>query len=317
MSLGKPLEKKSIRLKYKLEYSVLLFVRFLANVLPVSVSEWIGRRLGDIAWYFFPYRFQVMMYNMDIVFPEKSHEYKLHLAHHSYRFFGEMAVQFFSQNKKKNKKRILSAEIQGREFLDKALNKGKGVILTALHSGNWEYVASWLNMSGIITSGIYKPMKNPLSDEFFLSLRLNMGDAMHMISTRQGMKAYEKALKQNHVLAVAVDQNAHEKGVKVPFFNRITSIAKGTAVLKFRTDAEILGMVPLYQHGKFYIHFFPVNDEPISVLNDETIGQTMKSVMKSFEPWIVRYPSQWMWFHKLWGSPDKTYKRTLYQILRY
>lgn len=317
MRLQKPLKKKSLPLKYKLEYSVLLFVRFLANVPPVSVSQWIGRRLGDLAWYFFPYRFQVMMYNMDIVFPEKSHEYKLHLAHQSYRFFGEMAVQFLSQNKKKNTEKILSTEIQGREFLNEALDKGKGVILTALHFGNWEYAGSWLNMSGITTSAIYKPMKNPLSDEFFLSLRLNMGDAMHMISTRQGMKAYEKALKKNHVLAVAVDQNAHEKGVKVPFFNRITSIAKGTAVLKFRTDAEILGMVPLYQHGKFYIHFFPVKYQPISVLNDETIGQTMKTVMKAFEPWIVRYPSQWMWFHKLWGRPDKTYKRTLYQILRY
>ncbi|KUK55342.1 MAG: hypothetical protein XD77_0532, partial [Marinimicrobia bacterium 46_47] len=54
MSLEKPLKKKSIPLKYKLEYSVLLFVRFLADVLPVSVTEWIGRRLGDLAWYFFP-----------------------------------------------------------------------------------------------------------------------------------------------------------------------------------------------------------------------------------------------------------------------
>jgi len=311
------LEKKDIPFKYKLEYSVLLFVRFLANALPAHISEWIGRRIGDLSWYFFPYRFQVMIYNMDVVFPEKSYEEKLHLAHQVYRFFGEMAVQFFSQNKKKNKKRILSAEIRGREYLDKALGKGKGVILTALHFGNWEYVASWLNMSGITTTGIYKPMKNPLSDDFFLKLRLDMGDAMHMISTRQGMKAYEKALENNHVLAVAVDQNAHEKGVKIPFFNRMTSIAKGTAVLKFRTGAEILGVAPLYQKGKFCIHFFPVNDESIPVLNEETIGRTMKTVMKTFEPWIVKYPRQWMWFHKLWGKPDKVYKRTVKEILRY
>lgn len=316
-SLRRLLKKNPVPFKYKLEYAALLSVRFIAMLFPIRVSEWIGRRIGDLVWYLFPYRFQVMINNMDIVFPDKSYEEKLFMTHRVYRFFAEMIVQFFGQNKPKNRDRILNAEISGREYLDNALKRGKGVILTALHSGNWEFVASWLNMKGITTSGIYKPMKNPLSDTFFLNLRFDMGDSMHMISTQQGTKAYEKALRNNHVLAVAVDQNAHEKGVKIRFLNHMTSIAKGTAVFKYRTDAEILGMVPTYKNGKFYIHYFPISVEPIETLNDESIAQTMQTVMKTFEPYVVCYPHQWMWFHKLWGKPQHHYRRTFKQILRY
>jgi len=258
-----------------------------------------------------------MLNNMDIVFPKMSFENKLRLAHQSYRFFGEMIVQFFSQNKKKNRERILNAEITGRKYLDNALSKGKGVILTALHSGNWEYVASWLNVSGIKTSGIYKPMKNPLSDTFFLNLRFNMGESLYMISTRSGMKAYEKALRQNHVLAVAVDQNAHENGTKVHFFNRQTSIAKGVAVLKYRTGAEVLGMIPRYENGRFKIEFFPVHIKPTEELNEMSINQIMQDVMHTFEKYVIRYPVQWMWFHKLWGKPKVRYTRTIKHILKY
>ncbi len=311
------MKKRKLPFKYKLEYAALVFVRFLAMALPVRLSEWTGRRLGDLAWYFFPYRLQVMLNNMDIVFPEMSLDDKLRLAHKIYRFFGEMIVRFFSQNKKANRTFIMNARIIGREYLDQALSKGKGVILTALHSGNWEYVASWLNMSGIETSGIYKIMKNPLSDKFFLNLRFNMGDALHMISTRSGMKAYEKALRNNHVLAVAVDQNAHDKGAKVKFFNRTTSVAKGTAVLKYRTDAEILGVIPHREKGHFSIRFFPIQTTPMNVLNEQTIQCVMQEIMNTFEPFVVRYPGQWMWFHKLWGKPTVQFRRTLWQILKY
>ncbi|MDD3807200.1 MAG: hypothetical protein PHE86_04085 [Candidatus Marinimicrobia bacterium] len=311
------MKKQSFPFKYKLEYFVLLIVRFIAMAPSVSVAEWFGRRLGDCMWYLFPYRYQIMMYNMDIVFPNKTDEEKLCLAHKVYQFFGEMIIQFFSQDKKANRKRIKNADVTGIDYLNNAFKRGKGSILNGIHFGNWEFIASWMNIQGIPSAAIYKPMKNPLSDAFFLTLRKKMGHSMKMISTREGMKAYEKALHENRALAIAVDQNAHKRGVKVPFFHNTTSIAKGTAVLKYRTDAEIIGMVPLYENKKFSLHFFPIYTQPIETLDEKTIAQTMEQVMKSFEPWITRYPTQWMWFHKLWGKPKKKYKRTLGQILKY
>jgi len=307
-----------MRLKYKLEYSILFIVRFIATVLPLRAAEWIGRRLGDIVWYFFPYRFQIMINNMDIVFPDKPYSEKLRTAHKVYCFFGMMVMQFFGQTKKKNQKLLLeNSRVNGILYLTNALEKGKGVILTALHYGNWEYLATWMNLSGIKTSGIYKIMKNPLSDAFFLNLRLSFGDSMEMISTHNGMKAYQHALKRNRVLAVAVDQNAHDKGVKVEFFNNITSIAKGTTVLQYRTDATVMGVIPVYESGRLNITFFPIDVEKPDELNDQTITKCMQKVLSYFETAIKEKPEQWMWFHRLWGKPRKYYKRSFWDIIRY
>ena len=305
-------------LKYKLEYTILIIVRFIATILPLRAAEWTGRRLGDIVWYFFPYRFQVMIYNMGIVFQDKPYVEKLKIAHRVYRFYGMMVMQFFGQTKKKNQKILLeNTRVDGIHYLNKALERGKGVILTALHYSNWEYLATWMNLTGIKTSGIYKIMKNPLSDTFFLNLRLSFGDSMEMISTKSGMKAYQNALKNNRVLAVAIDQHAHDKGVKVEFFNTATSIAKGTAVLQYRTDASVLGVIPKYESGRLLITFFPIDVEKHRVLDDHTISETMQKVMSYYETVIKESPEQWMWFHKLWGKPGKKYKRTLGEIIRY
>ncbi len=307
-----------MKFKYKLEYSFLLFVRFIAIVLPLKISEWTGRRLGDIVWYIFPYRFQVMINNMDIVFPDKPYSEKLRIAHNVYRFYGMMVMQFFGQTKKKNQKILLeNTRVKGIHYLNQALERGKGVILTALHYGNWEYLGTWMNLSGIKMSAIYKIMKNPLSDAFFLNLRLSFGDSMEMISTQNGMKAYQHALKNNRVLAVAIDQNAHDKGVKVKFFNNITSIAKGTAVLQFRTDASVMGVVPIYESGRLNITFFPVDLEKPETLNDQTISESIQKLLSYYEPVITTKPEQWMWFHKLWGKPLKKYKRSIWDTIRY
>lgn len=297
---------------------ILLFVRFIATFLPLRASEWTGRRLGDIVWFFFPYRFQVMINNMDIVFPDKSYAEKLRIAHKVYRFYGMMVMQFFGQTKQKNQKILLeNTRVEGLHYLNKELERGKGVILTALHFGNWEYLATWMNLTGIKTSGIYKIMKNPLSDAFFLNLRLSFGDSMEMISTKNGMRAYQNALKHNRVLAVAVDQNAHEKGVRVEFFNNTTSIAKGTAVLQYRTDASVMGVIPLYKSGRLHVTFFPINLEKPEKLNEISISESIQKMMSYYEPVIKANPEQWMWFHKLWGKPGIKYKRSCWDIFRY
>ena len=62
-------------------------------------------------------------------------------------------------------------------------------------------------------------MRNPLTDSYFLRMREAAGG--YIINSRKGARRILKALQQNHLLGVLMDQHAgRSQGVQVPFFGR-------------------------------------------------------------------------------------------------
>jgi KDO2-lipid IV(A) lauroyltransferase len=272
--------------------------------------------LGYLAWVVFPFRIKVAYKNLSTVFPEYSHAEKLQLLRKVYLQFAKTFGLVFILHRKSLTKLVENTRITGRDKLDLALQGGKGVILTTIHASWFEAYFAWFNIAKLPTSLIYQKQSNPLSDNFFVHQRGRYGTSLTHLSSYDGMKAYEKALTDNRLLIVSLDQSYTSRGASVLFFNRPLACAKGAAILHQRTGAPVFTSVYYMKDGELHIDFDEVSLPQYDAINDQSIIDISSRCLRLYEPFIRAYPEQWFsLFHRLWSKKDyPPVKRSIKQI---
>jgi len=305
-----------MRMKHRLEYLLLRSVIFFINLLPVPVILALCTGIGYLAWVVFPFRLKVAYKNLSTVFPEYSHSEKLRLLKKVYLQFTRTFGLVFILHRKNLTKLVENTRISGRDKIDRALQQGQGVVLTTIHASWFEAYFAWFNLAGLPTSLIYQKQSNPLSDEFFVRQRCRYGTSLVHLSSYDGMKAYEKALLDNRLLIVSLDQSYTSRGVEVMFFNRPLACAKGAAILHQRTGAPVFTSVYYMKDGELHIDFDEVELPRYTNIDDESIADISSRCLRLYEPFVRAYPEQWFsLFHRLWGKKDyPLVKRSLAQI---
>ncbi len=305
-----------MRTKHKLEYSLLRSVIFFINLLPVQIILLLCSSVGYLAWVIFPFRIKVAYHNLSTVFPELDHKAKLKLLKKVYLQFTRTFGLIFILHRKKLTKLVENTQISGLEEVQEALKGGKGVILTTIHASWFEAYFAWFNMSGLPTSLIYQQQSNPLSDRFFVRQRGRYGTSLEHLSSYDGMKAYQKALSDNRLLIVSLDQSYRSRGTSIKFFNRFLACAKGAGILHLRTGAPVFTSVYYMDGGKLHIDFKRVDLPEYNAINEENIQDVSSRSIVLYESFIRKYPDQWFsLFHRLWTK--KGYlpvKRSIKQI---
>jgi Kdo2-lipid IVA lauroyltransferase/acyltransferase len=306
-----------MRFKYRIEYSILRSLIFCINLLPVPVILFLCTTIGYIAWIVFPYRIEVAYKNLSTVFPQMNHAAKLRLLRRVYLQCSKTFGLVFILHRKKFTRLISNARISGRDKLEEALGRGKGVVLTTIHASWFEAYFAWFNLSRLRTSLIYQKQKNPLSDQFFVRQRKRHGSSLEHLSSYDGMRVYQQALAENRLLIVSLDQRYSGRGTGVRFFDRPVACAKGAAILHLRTGAPVMTSVYYMKDGELHIDFDTVDLPEYGEITDENIRAILGRSIRRYEPFIRQYPEQWFsLFHRLWskeGYPKVT--RSLRQIL--
>lgn len=305
-----------MRMKHKLEYLLLRSAIYFINLLPVPVILFLCAMIGYLAWVVFPFRLNVAYKNLSTVFPELNHGEKLQLLRKVYLQFTRTFGLVFILHRKSLIHLVQKARITGREKIDNALRKGKGVILTTIHASWFEAYFAWFNLAGLPTSLIYQKQSNPLSDRFFVRQRGRYGTSLEHLSSYEGMAAYEKALTDNRLLIVSLDQSYTSRGTSILFFNRPLPCAKGAAILHLRTGAPVFTSVYYMRDGELHIDFDEVLLPPYTDINEDNIKDISSRSIQQYEPFIRKYPEQWFsLFHRLWSKKDyPPVKRSLRQI---
>jgi KDO2-lipid IV(A) lauroyltransferase len=305
-----------MKLKYKLEYTLLRSTIFFINLLPVPVILFLCTAIGSFVWVVFPFRIKVAYKNLSTVFPEMDHAAKIRLLRRVYLQFTQTFGLVFILHRKSFKKLIKNARISGQDKLTEALAQGKGVILTTIHASWFEAYFAWFNMSGLPTSLIYKKQSNPLSDQFFVRQRRHYGTSLQQLSSREGMQVYQQALTENRILIVSLDQRYSGTGISIDFFNQPLSCAKGSAILHLRSEAPVMTSVYYMQDGELHIDFDTVDLPGYNEINDDNIKDICRRSISMYEPFIRQYPEQWFsLFHRLWSKKGYTaVKRSFREI---
>lgn len=214
--------------------------------------------------------------------------------------YGRNSLEWIVQDKEVKKNWKTFVEIQGIDFLNQALGKGHGAIMTTGHFGNWELLAAVI-MSGSYTGAVvaqriyFEPFNQIL-------IKLRQKSKVETVYRDDSPKKLIRLLKDNGIIGVLPDQDVDSlSGVFVKFFGHETYTPSGPAVLARLTGAPL---IPCFMIRDGYKHKLFI-ENPIYVREngeEHDICDAMQIWSSILERYIRLYPEQWVWTHRRWKT---------------
>lgn len=209
---------------------------------------------------------------------------------------------------------------EGLENLDKGLEQGRGVVLLHGHFGNPHMIMPALGFKGYKLNQLGS--RNPperINDPFMsipnwirqkgyeIKLRYKEALPVNFIYTDKTLKAVVRSLKNNEVLAVAIDGREGSEWIEIDFLKQKALFSTGAMSFIIKMMPVVLPSFVIRQDDsthKVVIH--PPMDLKITGDKEKDIRYNMESFLSLFEKYIFAEPSQYgdvFWFE------DRYFKR--------
>ncbi len=296
--------KKSIFRKSLENHLGYLFFKFWVgwvSWLPLKSLTHYGESLGTLALFLLRKRKRIALNNLHLALSkEKSQEEIERICHDSFRNIGKDMLEIcccFNFDKAYLKKLV---SLEGKEHLDDALRGGNGVIALTAHLGNFPLMNVRLVSEGYPLSLVARDPENPKVAEMITSYRDAVG--MESIPDKPRMACVSKslkALKQNRILMLQIDQNAPATECWVDFFGYLVPTFKGPVIFSLRTGAPILPMFIIRNPDslhKLIVH--PPVQLNLTGDTEQDITSNIFRLTKIVETVIREHPEQWWWIHR-------------------
>jgi KDO2-lipid IV(A) lauroyltransferase len=220
------------------------------------------------------------------------------IARRVFKHFTTAALEFFYLLSQTPERIDAMIDLQGREHIDSALERGNGCIILTAHYGNWELLARKSVLMGYKVNVIARDSDDPGMTGIATHIRETAG--YRVFDRDQPIIGAFRCLKNNEILGILPDQN-ESGGVFVDFFSRPVATATGPAVLSLRSGAPIVPVfAPRSTDGGYKataypaIEFAPTGDWEKDILDLTAL------VTRAIEREVRANPSQWLWLHDRW-----------------
>lgn len=195
------------------------------------------------------------------------------------------------------------APFEGREHLDQALAKGKGVVLIAAHVGNVDVAAQLPALYGIpITGAVEHVRPEPL---FRYTLRLRQKHGLRLIPADQAMIGLFRALRRGEIVVLPMDRNLADNTREVLFFGKPTLLPDGPVQIGLRTGAALVpALISRCPDDSLRVHISPEIELPRTGDWEADVCSGMQRVVAVVEQHIARYPDQWLVASPVWPMEE-------------
>ncbi len=187
-------------------------------------------------------------------------------------------------------------------FYEKAIKKGKGVLLLSLHLGGVDMAIATLSIKGLPIYVISKKFAGGITNSLWFKLRSYHGT--RYIDAHGPKVAFEilSACKNNEAVIFVVDQFMGKPyGIEGTFFGKKTGTAKGLALFAIRTGAPV---IPVYSYRDLNLNTHVVFGEEIPLELHGDLNQQVQVMTQRYndkvQEIITECPEQWMWVHRRW-----------------
>ncbi len=254
-----------------------------------------GEKLGRMIWHVARRRRELGERNLRMAFPSMSAEAAGDTCRRVFENLGRSSADFLIGLDRTKDELESTTTIEGREHLDAALAKGKGVILVTAHFGNWERIPAWTVLAGYKITVIVRDADDQGVNKLVNELR--EGPGTEVISRGRAARASIEKLRRNEIVGIIPDQNARE--IFIPFFGKPAGTVLGPGVLSERTGATVQPVFCYHVgEGRFAIRFLP---HVVADPGYDTKGEgMMRAINRLLEGVISECPDQWLWFHDRW-----------------
>ena len=296
MSRGKGFSfKKSLEI-YLVYFGFKLWTLWVKH-LPLESLGFYGEKLGTIAFYLLRRPRRIALKNLHLALgKEKSAEEIKRICLDSFKNIGkDMMLNLRGLEYADSYIKTL-ARLEGKEYLDKALKQGKGVIALSAHLGNFPLMIVRLIKEGYPLTIVARESKNPKIIKFLTSFKAAFGIKSIPIKPKITCVARcLKALKENRILMIQIDLNAPRTEAWVDFFGYLVPTFKGPAVFSIRTGAPIIPMFITRNSQQHNIIIHPPFELNTSGNSQQDITSNTAQLTKIVEHIIREHPEQWWW----------------------
>ncbi len=295
--------KSNLRKSFEDHLGYFFFRLWVYWVKCVSLKSLVsyGAGLGTLALLVLRKRKRIALNNLHLALgKEKSHEEIERICRDSFKNIGKDMLEIsrcISFDKAYLKELV---KLEGKEHLEDALKGGKGTIALTAHLGNFPLMNVRLVSEGYPLSLVARDPENPKVAKMITSYRDVFGiesipDKPRMACVSKSLKA----LKQNRILFLQIDQNAPATECWVDFFGYLVPTFKGPVIFSLRTGAPILPMFMIRNPDslhKLIVH--PPFQLSITGDVEQDITSNIARLTKVVETAIREYPEQWWWIHR-------------------
>jgi len=296
---NKPLRK---RLKNWLIYQFIRGLIWTVRRLPRPVALWLFRNLGLLAFRLIREAREKTLRHLRMAFGDQRREEEIYqLAKQVFRQLGLNAVEAMRMPN------LLKAGLHkhirfiGKEHLDRAYQRGKGVVCLTGHIGCWElfgaFIASHYPLK-VVGAALY----DPRLDAILLTERERAG-YQSLPRDASGTRRILRWLKQGGLLGILIDQDTRVDGEFVDFFGRPAYTPAGPVVIAERTGAPLVPMA-IYMNNDG-THTVEVRPEIELQNTGDARADRLANVAqcsKAIEAFIREHPAQWVWMHERWKT---------------
>jgi KDO2-lipid IV(A) lauroyltransferase len=185
--------------------------------------------------------------------------------------------------------------IKGRDTLDQALDRGKGVLLVSAHIGNWEIGGNLLRVFNYPLTVVGLAHNTDQTNALVDHLRRSRGiDIIEVGDSTFSVVEILNTLRQNRIVAMIGDQDHLGTGQLVRFLGKQMRLPPGPVILAMMSGAALIPTFVLENPDGTYSGIL---EAPLKI---ETRGNSNQAIRRNlqrlagvFEAYIKQYPDQW------------------------
>lgn len=281
------------------EAAVLLPAAWLLRWLPARAAGVLAVAIADFCWVVQRQRRRTLDENFEYLAAAASRAERRSLAKETFRNLARCSVDFLRVPAMRREDLFSLIEWRGREHLEHALSRGKGVLLLSGHVGNWELAGCSLAAYGyplhVVAEG---DSRRP--GAFSAYERFRTATGMEVTPLGRSGRVARSVLEGGKILALVCDRVIAGRGHTVAFGGGRRALPLGPAKLARRFDATVLIMyVVLNPAGpQRYLGVIEPFTFAVQALDDRTLTQSIGERLSRI---AERYPDQWFVFQPGWA----------------
>lgn len=278
------------------------FVRSFLHLIPLGVRRVVVTGFSRLGYYFSLKHRVITLHNLSRSFPEKPFKELVQIAKASYACFALLFAEFpeiFYINAKNLNQWV---SVSGLDHYEKALKRGKGVLLITGHFGNWEFGNAALAILSHPPVFMARRLDSRFLEEASIRARALLG--VETINKEGAMMPVLRLLRKGEAVKLLMDQNVDvPEGVFVNFFGRPACTTYGVALMALHTDAAVLPVFTTRMPDGRYLTEIGAEIETVNTgRRDADVFANTQNYMKAMEHHIRKYPQQWLWLHQRWKT---------------
>lgn len=277
-------------------------LRIFIKILPLNLVYLIGVAGGHLLYLISKEKHNIMSEELRLIMPDKRMAEIEEIIKGSFKNYciSEIEVLLYPLMNRKFMKKIVT--IEGKEHLDNALSKGKGVLLFQAHFDAFQMVMPAVGYSGYkmsqisASASVWKANSSSRIQEksFDIKAEYEYSLPVHHISVKSSLRPAFRALENNEIVGITIDGGGGKKVVSVRFLGRDANFQQGGADIAIRTGAVIVPAFIITEKGlKHRVILHPPIEVGEMLTRDEKIRKVLQEFAAILEGYVYRYPAQY------------------------